>query len=96
MSIIESAQSTVNRRENYIAKYKQLQKANVGCVEVRDRQMAELREVILQCTKGHLSYIDQLELAIHEWLAQSLNSIALSEQKTCQLVLGLQGPGNQT
>jgi len=44
---------------------------------------------VINCTKGHLSYIDTLELKVNQWLAQSLQRIAEGEKQTCQLILGL-------
>ena len=50
--------------------------------------MAELKDIILICTKGHLTHIKELECQVSQWLGESLKRIALGEQKTCQLFLG--------
>ena len=46
-----------------------------------------LKEIVIICTKGQLSYVEHLELQVNAWLAQSLQTIAQGEKKKCELVI---------
>ena len=51
-----------------------------------DAQLAELKEIIIECTNQQISFTDTLEVEVNFWMATLLQNIANSELKTCQLV----------